>query len=61
MATSEIAALNLARKIFIQGVEAVVPSRLVRNQVKLNGKVLSIQKVTVNLKQFRNSYIVGEC
>ena len=51
--------LEIAENIFINAVNGVQPEKLVKNQVKLKGSVLSFGSLTLSLKTISNVYIIG--
>jgi hydroxypyruvate reductase/glycerate 2-kinase len=51
--------LDIAEKIFITAIESVHPEKLIKDQVKLTGSVLSAGSLNIPLQTIENIYIIG--
>jgi glycerate 2-kinase len=50
---------KMAEEIFLAGVAAVLPDKLIREQVRLENEYLTIGKIKFDLRQIKNIYVVG--
>lgn len=50
---------KIAEQIFLAGVEGVLPDRIMRQQVKVDGHRLVIGGTPYNLRQIRNVFVIG--
>lgn len=50
---------EVARNIFIEAVRSVHPHRLIKDHVKTEGDILSVDDLKLSLDSFRNIYVIG--
>src|ERR1700722_3859711 len=50
---------KMAEEIFLTGVAAVLPDKLIREQVRLENEHLAIGKIEFDLRRVKNIYVVG--